>query len=218
MKKTILPYIVFASLIVSCGNSSSSKYPEDSVRVDASKMEVEARPDTLSTVERDSFLLSLKDSISIKKEEKKSNLRTVVPKNKPAYMNDNRVYAYFKIDNDNRPTEFRLVIQYCGTGVLMATNATFVGNGKNYTYTPVEFIRQSELLGDSQVEWEWTDEELTESNQDMIEALASGDIKEMKIKGRFIFTRDLFQSETAYLRLIWNTYKHLGGKLPESAL
>lgn len=51
MKKTILPYIVFASLIVSCGNSSSSKYPEDSVRVDASKMEVEARPDTLSTVE-----------------------------------------------------------------------------------------------------------------------------------------------------------------------
>lgn len=217
MKKNIILFLLGVAL-VSCGNSRGGKYQEDSIKVDADTMLVEQKADTLSYSQRDSLLKSLSDSLSVTRSSKKDSILSVVPKNKPKYMNDNRVYAYFKVDSDLRPTEFRLVVQYCGTSVLMASNIDFVGSEQTYNYTPVEFLRQSEMLDTSQVEWEWTDEEVALSNEALMKALADGQIKEMKINGRFSFVRNLSADEKAYLHLVWNTYKRLGGKLPESTL
>lgn len=204
--------------LAACGGSSGSRYAEDSVKVTVSTPEPPKLSDTLTAVEKDSVVKSLPKDFYVVQNKVNGKVKDVYPKTKPSYRNVNKVYCYFRLDSTNTPSEFRMVIQHVGNRILMATSAVFIVEGKKYGYTPIEFIRQSEMADTLVQEWEWTDEELSRDYDSMMEALDASDHIIVKLNGQYPVIRELSVEEVRYIHRAWRTYRLLGGKLPVSTL
>lgn len=132
----------------------------------------------------------------------------IKPKSKPTYINTNGFYCYFAKNNDGTVENFRFVGQYAADEWLFVKSLKFNIDAKTYDYFPDEVKSDH----DSTI-WEWFDEQVTPSNLDILEKIASA----KNVKVRFIgseYYDDKTMSQTN-IKSIKNTleyYKALGGK------
>jgi len=109
-----------------------------------------------------------------------NNLVWYIPRTAPQYANMNGIYCYFQTEN-GMPSNFRFKFQYYAEDWLFFSRIQFSIDGKAYEYIPSKTETDS---GNGGYIWEWFDEPLTDSDKELIYALAYAKSAKMKIIGR----------------------------------
>ena len=105
-----------------------------------------------------------------RKDEFSNNNKTwYEPKNAPQYTNRNGIYCYFQTE-DGMPINLRFRLQYYADEWLFFKKVQFSIDGKAYDYIPLNTETDS---GNGGYIWEWFDESISESDKDLVNALAN---------------------------------------------
>lgn len=102
------------------------------------------------------------------------------PKSSPIYANANGIYCYFYTEN-GVPGNLRFRLQYYADDWLFFKSVHFSIDGKAYEYVPLKTETDN---GDGGNIWEWFDESISNSDKDLIYALANAKSAKMKLDGR----------------------------------
>lgn len=160
-------------------------------------------------INTDSVVKIFRPDFMFKKDEF-NNTIWVEPKNRPKHVDVNSVFAYFELDDDV-PKNFRFSVQYTADDWLFIQQIIFNVDGNNFTFIPHKIERDNK-----DYIWEWCDEPMATSDEEMIKALGNGKSVKMKLDGRQYYkVRPLTQSEICYLKKTYDFYKALGGTFYE---
>jgi hypothetical protein len=131
------------------------------------------------------------------------------PKSAPHYTNSNGIYCYFQTE-DGMPSNLRFRLQYYADEWLFFGRVQFSIDDKAYEYIPRNTETDS---GNGGYIWEWFDESLSQSDKDLIEALANAKSAKMKLIGRQYY--DIKTISLEQIRSIKRTlelYRAMGGQ------
>lgn len=157
----------------------------DSIKVaDSIRVAEQIKADSIANVrrlERDAQIASLSKNFSIKKDEF-SNKSWVQHKNAPKYRNQNGVYLYFQVDQNNHPSNLRFCVQYEDDDWLFIRNMIFNIDGENIRFIPNDMETD---CGNGGRIWEWCDELASlGDNMDIINKIAAANSVKIKMNGR----------------------------------
>lgn len=201
---SILGFIIGG--IATCSNNDLAK-DFDSLSQDS--LESPTKIIAKSKINIDSVVKVFRPDFTFKKDEF-NNTMWVEPKNRPKYVDVNSVFAYFELNNDV-PKNFRFCVQYTADEWLFIQQIIFNVDGHNFTYTPHKMERDNK-----DYIWEWCDDAMSLTDEEMIKGLGYGKSVKMKLEGRQYYkVRSLTQSEIHYLKKTYDFYKALGGTFYE---
>ncbi len=152
----------------------------------------------------------LKKFFRIKKDEFSTTGKTwYTPKSAPRYTNRNGLYCYFQTEN-GIPSNFRFRMQYYSDDWLFFSKVQFSIDGKAYEYVPMDTETDN---GDGGRIWEWFDESVSESDKELINALANAKSAKMKLIGRQYFDiKNITQEQIKSIKRTLELYQAMGGK------
>lgn len=152
----------------------------------------------------------LKQFFRVRKDEFSTTGKTwYEPKSAPRYTNKNGLYCYFQTEND-MPSNLRFRMQYYSEDWLFFSKVQFSIDGKAYEYVPMDTETDS---GDGGYIWEWFDESVSESDKELINALANAKSAKMKLVGRQYFdVRNISQDQIKGIKRTLDLYQAMGGK------
>lgn len=152
----------------------------------------------------------LKQFFRVRKDEFSTTGKTwYEPKSAPSYTNRNGLYCYFQTEND-MPSNLRFRMQYYSDDWLFFSKVQFSIDGKAYEYVPMDTETDS---GDGGHIWEWFDESVSESDKELINALANAKSAKMKLIGRQYFdVRNISQDQIKGIKRTLELYQAMGGK------
>ena len=152
----------------------------------------------------------LKQFFRVRKDEFSTTGKTwYKPKSAPSYTNRNGLYCYFQTEND-MPSNLRFRMQYYSDDWLFFSKVQFSIDGKAYEYVPMDTETDS---GDGGHIWEWFDESVSESDKELINALANAKSAKMKLIGRQYFdVRNISQDQIKGIKRTLELYQAMGGK------
>jgi hypothetical protein len=152
----------------------------------------------------------LKQFFRVRKDEFSTTGKTwYEPKSAPSYTNRNGLYCYFQTEND-MPNNLRFRMQYYSDDWLFFSKVQFSIDGKAYEYVPMNTETDS---GDGGHIWEWFDESVSESDKELINALANAKSAKMKLIGRQYFdVRNISQDQIKGIKRTLELYQAMGGK------
>jgi hypothetical protein len=163
-----------------------------------------------NTTQKDTVQIkNLKPFFNIKTDQFEVNKKSwYEPKNSPKYRNQNGIYCYFGSENGN-VNNFRFVIQYYADDWLFIQKYQFSIDGKAYELYPDKVETDS---GDGGYIWEWCDQEINSSNNDLIEALANAKDAKIKFVGRqYASVKTISQQQIKTIKKALDLYKAMGG-------
>lgn len=132
------------------------------------------------------------------------------PKSSPIYANANGIYCYFCTEN-GVPSNLRFRLQYYADDWLFFKSVRFSIDGKAYEYAPMKTETDS---GDGGYIWEWFDESISDSDKDLIYALANAKSAKMKLDGRQYYKeKGITQEQINSIKKTLDLYKAMGGQL-----
>lgn len=145
-----------------------------------------------------------------RKDEFSNNNKTwYEPKNAPQYTNRNGIYCYFQTE-DGMPSNLRFRLQYYADEWLFFKKVQFSIDGKAYDYIPLNTETDS---GNGGYIWEWFDEAISESDKELINALANAKSAKMKLIGRQYFdVKTISQDQINSFKRTLEMYQALGGQ------
>lgn len=225
MKKYLFCFFVGAISITlnSCNNKQKAaqqareKAIADSVQQreafvrDSTQRELELYIDSITKVEaaeKEETIKKYKKSFDEQYDEFQE-ITWVKPKNRPEFINQNAMYAYFCI-KDEKPCNFRFRFQYFDDDWLFVKKMIFNIDGDNITITP-SMKRDCNSSGI----WEYCDVhihlmgEITES---FIERLVEAKTVKVRLYGKYSDTRNITKRQLETLKNTYEYYKALGGK------
>ena len=152
----------------------------------------------------------LKQFFRVRKDEFSTTGKTwYEPKSAPSYTNRNGLYCYFQTEND-MPSNLRFRMQYYSDDWLFFSKVQFSIDGKAYEYVPMDTETDS---GDGGHIWEWVDESVSESDKELINALANAKSAKMKLIGTQYFdVRNISQDQIKGIKRTLELYQAMGGK------
>lgn len=177
--------------------------------VDKNKKEAEAT--FLKNANIDSVKVKqLEKSFRIKSDEfSNENKKWYKPKSAPIYTNANGIYCYFQTEN-GMPSNLRFRLQYYSDDWLFFSRVQFSIDGKAYEYIPLDTETDS---GNGGYIWEWFDESISESDKELINALANAKSAKMKLIGRQYYdTKTITQGQINGIKQTLELYKAMGGQ------
>lgn len=131
------------------------------------------------------------------------------PNNAPQYTNRNGIYCYFQTE-DGMPGNLRFRLQYYAEEWLFFSRVQFSIDGKAYDYIPLDTETDSGYGG---YIWEWVDESISESDKDLIKALANAKSAKMKLIGRQYYdVKTITQDQINSFKRTIELYQALGGQ------
>jgi hypothetical protein len=131
------------------------------------------------------------------------------PKNAPQYTNRNGIYCYFQTE-DGMPSNFRFRIQYYADEWLFFKKVQFSIDGKAFDYIPLSTETDS---GNGGYIWEWSDESVSDSDKELINALANAKTAKMKLIGRQYYDiKNISQEQIKSFKRTLELYQALGGQ------
>lgn len=139
------------------------------------------------------------------------NSKTIYkPKSAPLYVNKNGLYVYF-IMIDNKPRSLRFRLQYLADEWLFIRKVQFSIDEKAYEFIPRNVKNDN---GSGQI-WEWFDEGITtESDLELLNAIANGKSVRMKILGRHYYEKKTInEQQKKDIQRTIELYRALGGSL-----
>lgn len=102
-------------------------------------------------------------------------------KSSPRFTNYNGIYSYFNyLDDKTGPSNLRFAIQYVAEDWLFIERYRFLIGGKEYVYIPDDIKRDN---GDGEI-WEWSDESVNSSSQEIIDALIQAKSGKVRFEGK----------------------------------
>lgn len=138
-----------------------------------------------------------------------TNKKWYKPKSSPIYTNENGIYCYFQTEN-GMPSNLRFRLQYYAHEWLFFKKVQFSIDGKAYEYIPMETETDS---GNGGYIWEWFDESVSESDKELIYALANAKSAKMKIIGRQYYdTKSISQEQINSFKRTIELYQSMGGQ------
>lgn len=162
-----------------------------------------AKIDSFKIKELSKYFVLRKDEFS------NNNLVWYKPKSAPQYANQNGLYCYFQTEN-GMPSNLRFKFQYYSDDWLFFSKIQFAIDGKAFEYIPSDTETDS---GDGGHIWEWFDQGLTQSDKDLIFALANAKSAKMKIVGRQYYdTKEITQGQILSIKRTLDLYNALGGQ------
>ncbi len=139
----------------------------------------------------------------------KNNKIWYQPQSAPHYTNRNGIYLYFETEN-GIPMNLRFRFQYYADDWLFFGKVQFAIDGKAYEYIPDKTETDS---GDGGMIWEWFDQPLTQSDKDLIYALANAKSAKMKLIGRQYFdTKVISKEQIVSMKQTLDLYTSMGGE------
>ena len=157
---------------------------------------------------KDSVLMAkLKPLFSFKGDEFDANGTVwVTPKSAPKYVDVNSIYCYFA-QTGNSVSNFRIKIQYRADEWLFIRKYQFLIDGK-----PFEFIPSKMERDNRDYIWEWCDEAIGASDEELIKALANAKTVKVKFIGdQYHDIRKLSSKEIKGIKNTYDLYKAMGG-------
>jgi hypothetical protein len=131
------------------------------------------------------------------------------PKTAPQYTNRNGIYCYFQTE-EGIPSNLRFRLQYYADDWLFFKKVQFSIDGKAYDYIPLSTETDS---GNGGYIWEWFDESISESDKDLINALANAKSAKMKLIGsQYYDIKTISQEQINSFKRTLELYKALGGQ------
>jgi hypothetical protein len=131
------------------------------------------------------------------------------PISAPKYTNRNGLYCYFQTIN-GMPSNLRLRFQYHAEDWLFFNKIQFAIDGKAYEYIPNKTETDS---GNGGKIWEWCDQSLSQSDRELIYALANAKSAKMKIIGRqYHQLKSITQEQIKSIKQTLDLYNALGGQ------
>jgi hypothetical protein len=131
------------------------------------------------------------------------------PKSSPDYANANGIYCYFCTEN-GVPSNLRFRLQYYADDWLFIKSIHFSIDDKAYEYVPIKTETDN---GDGGYIWEWFDESLSDSDKDLIYALANAKSAKMKLDGRQYYKEKAITKEQVNsIKKTLDLYKAMGGQ------
>ena len=149
-------------------------------------------------------------SFSKKYDEFSNNNSTwYTPKTAPKFANANGIYCYFQTEN-GIPINLRFRLQYLANDWLFFDKVQFSIDGKAYDYVPTKTETDS---GNGGYIWEWFDESITESEKDLINALANAKSAKMKLNGKQYFdVKNISKTQINSIKQTLELFKAMGGE------
>lgn len=130
------------------------------------------------------------------------------PKNAPQYTDKNGIYCYFQTE-DGMPSNLRFRLQYYADEWLFFKKVQFSIDGKAYDYIPLSTETDS---GNGGYIWEWFDESISESDKELINALANAKFAKMKLIGRQYYDiKTISREQINSFKRTLEMYQALGG-------
>ncbi len=130
------------------------------------------------------------------------------PKSAPKYTNMNGLYCYFQTEN-GIPGNLRFRLQYYSDDWLFFSKVQFAIDDKAFDYVPNSTETDS---GDGGFIWEWFDESVSESDKDLINALANAKSAKMKLIGRqYHDIKKVSQDQINSIKRTIELYEAMGG-------
>lgn len=162
-----------------------------------------AKIDSIKINEFSKYFTKKKDEFS------NSNLTWYTPKSAPKFANANGIYCYFETEN-SIPNNFRFRLQYLAEDWLFFNQVQFSIDGKAYNYIPTKTETDS---GNGGFIWEWFDESVTESDKELIKALANAKSAKMKLLGKQYYKIiTITNGQIKSINQTLEMYKALGGE------
>src|ERR1035437_713166 len=153
---------------------------------------------------------SLEKFFKIKSDEfSNDNKKWYKPKSSPNYTNANGIYCYFQTEN-GMPSNLRFRLQYYSDDWLFFKQVQFSIDGKAFEYIPLNTETDS---GNGGYIWEWFDESVSESDKELINALANAKSAKMKLIGRQYYdTKNITQEQISSIKRTLELYQAMGGQ------
>lgn len=130
------------------------------------------------------------------------------PKSAPKYTNRTGLYCYFHTE-DEMPSNLRFRMQYHSDEWLFFSKVQFSIDGKAYEYFPMGTETDS---GEGRI-WEWFDESVSESDKELLNALANAKSAKMKLLGsKYFDIRNITKDEIKSIKQTLELYQAMGGK------
>jgi len=131
------------------------------------------------------------------------------PKSAPQYTNRNGLYCYFQTEN-GVPSNLRFRLQYHSDDWLFLSKVQFSIDGKAFDYIPMDTETDN---GDGGKIWEWFDQSVSESDKELINALANAKSAKMKLIGRQYYDiKTISQDQINNIKRTLELYEAMGGK------
>jgi hypothetical protein len=176
---------------------------DKSKKDEVDKFKQTAKVDSAKIKELSKFFRQKKDEFS------NDNKVWHKPKTSPQYTNQNGLYCYFQTEN-GLPSNLRFRFQYYSDDWLFFSKIQFAIDGKAYEYIPSDTETDS---GDGGHIWEWFDQALSESDKELIYALANAKSAKMKIVGRQYYdTKTVSQDQINSIKKTLELYNAMGGQ------
>lgn|SRR5574344_109560 len=159
----------------------------------------------------DSIIKVMRGSFTFRKDEfKEGNFMWVEPKNKPYYDNVNKLYCYFAMI-DGVPQNFRMRLHYAADDWLFINSWIIrLDSGLKFEVSCDDPIHNNN--GDGI--WEICDVQMTAFEQSMLDAILCCNSAKIKMIGSDYYnTRKITSNELKYIKLSYEYYRKLGGKL-----
>lgn len=148
-------------------------------------------------------------NFNISKDEFSSdNLIWYTPKSAPKFINQNAIYCYFSTKN-GRPKALIFKIQYYAEDWLFFEKIQFAIDEQAYEYIPSKTERDN---GGGYI-WEWSEEAVTESDKELINALANAKQAKMKFIGhQYAKVRNITKNQIDAIRQTVDLFIAMGGQ------
>lgn len=130
------------------------------------------------------------------------------PKSAPKYTNMNGIYCYFQ-SNKGMPSNLRFRIQYHADKWLFFSKVQFSIDGKAYEYVPENTERDSGYGGKI---WEWFDEQIRESDKELINALSNAKSAKIRFIGKqYHDIKEISNNQLNDIKRTIELYQAMGG-------
>lgn len=170
---------------------------------DAKQFQATAKIDSAKIKDLTKYFRQKKDEFS------NNNKIWFEPKSAPQYTNRNGLYCYFQTEN-GIPSNLRLKFQYYAEDWLFFGKIQFAIDGKTYEYVPDDTETDS---GDGGKIWEWCDQSLSQSDKELIYALANAKNAKMKIIGKQYYDKKIVsQEQIKSIKQALDLYNAMGGQ------
>lgn len=146
---------------------------------------------------------------NIQKDEFDSNGKIIyIPKSAPKYANRNGIYCYFSVQNGT-PDPLRFRVQYYANNWLFFSRLQFSIDDKAYEFIP---LNTETDCGDGGMIWEWFDETLSNSDQELIYALSNANSAKMKFIGKqYHDIKTITKAQITDIKRTLDLYHAMGG-------
>lgn len=210
---TISAIVVIAGLF-SCGGSSTNSTETAKVAreqfIRDSIAHAEFVRDSIAKAERNAKIIEANKPLFKTASDEFSNCAWVEPKSAPKYRNQNGVYCYFQLEN-NEASNLRFVFQYYADEWLFIRNMIFNIDGENITIAP----DMDTDCGNGGMIWEWCDEKVGYGvSEDFIKKLAYATSVKVKLNGsQYYDTKTLTSAQIKSIKDTYEYYTALGGRI-----